>query len=143
MLVGGTKPLSELTPNAWAAKFWFQSWPTMSASVRAVPTMMNSGKYFSRLATPDRNTGRIGSQPQTSVVMFRSFIWAMIPVAWSDIVARSRTYFRLKPRSLPALVMMAAAFSTDSWYQEFSGASVAKLRGRSWRGWPSPPLPPA
>ena len=44
VLVGGTKPVSELTPKAWLAKFWFQSWPTMSASVSAVPAMMNSGK---------------------------------------------------------------------------------------------------
>src|SRR3954462_4175156 len=85
----------------------------------------------------------IGSQPHRIVVMFRSFIWARIPVAWSDIVARSSAYFRLKPGVLPPLRITSWALATDSWYHEFSGASVAMFRGRSFSGLPSPPTPPA
>src|SRR5690606_3801096 len=41
-LRGGTNPSRGLTPKAWLANSGFQSCPTMSLSVSAVPTMMNS-----------------------------------------------------------------------------------------------------
>ena len=65
------------------------------------------------------------------------FSFGMMLLAWLDMVDRSSWYFTLRPGSLPASSVMRRALLTDSWYQEFSGAMVANLRGLPAR------LPPA
>jgi hypothetical protein len=57
--------------------------------VSAEPVMSHSGKYFCSAAFAVRNTGKIGSQPQTTVVMPSALSLAMTLAAWFDSVARS------------------------------------------------------
>ena len=52
-------------------------------------------------------------------------------LAWFDIVPRSSWYWMLSATLTPAFSTSPFAICTDSWYQEFSGAIVASLRGLS------------
>src|SRR3954462_3157523 len=79
----------------------------------------------------------IGSQPHKIVGTPWLCICAIKLAAWFDIVPRSSWYCTLTPGSQPAALCVSRATCTDSWYQEFSGANEANLRGRPLR------LPPA
>src|SRR4051812_32897881 len=71
----------------------------------------------------------IGSQPQRIVVTPSLFIFGMRLAAWFDIVSRFSWYWMFGPVGPPASCTILRATWTDSWYQEFSGAIDAILRG--------------
>src|SRR5215210_1135804 len=73
----------------------------------------------------------IGSQPQRMVVTPAAFIRGMRLAAWLDMVPRSSWYFTFSPGLQLNFSSVPRAICTDSWYQEFSGAKVAMLRGLS------------
>src|SRR5581483_9012360 len=101
--------------------------------MKPAPVMIHSGEYPCSWALEVRKIGMAGSQPQMTVVIFSLFSLAMMLAAWFDSVLKSSLYLMLSWLGWPAARATFSPASTHCWYQGFSGAMMAVVRGLSFR----------